>query len=90
MKALGFELQSRGLVQVSMNLIDYEQTTIARAFDAVKAETDREGVEIAGAEIVGLLPRAALDRSAAYFSLLENFRETLVLETLLESERGNE
>ena len=89
-KALGFELQSRGLVQVSMNLIDYEQTTIARAFDAVKAETDREGVEIAGAEIVGLLPRAALDRSAAYFSLLENFRETLVLETLLESERGNE
>ena len=89
-KALGFELQSRGLVQVSMNLIDYEQTTIARAFDAVKAETDRQGVEIASAEIVGLLPRAALDRSAAYFPLLENFRETLVLETLLESERGNE
>jgi glutamate formiminotransferase len=89
-KALGFELQSRGLVQVSLNLIDYEQTTIARAFDAVKAETDRAGVGIAGAEIVGLLPRAALDRSAAYFPLLENFRETLVLETLLESQQGNE
>ena len=88
-KALGFELQSRGLVQVSLNLIDYEQTAIARAFDAVKAETDREGVEIAGAEIVGLLPRGALDRSAAYFPLLENFRETLVLETLLELERSN-
>ena len=88
-KALGFELQSRGLVQVSMNLIDYEQTTIARAFEAVKAETDREGVEIAGAEIVGLLPRAALDRSAAYFPLLENFRETLVLETLLESKQSD-
>jgi glutamate formiminotransferase len=89
-KALGFDLQSRGLVQVSLNLIDYEQTTIARAFDAVKAETDRAGVEIAGAEIVGLIPRAALDRLAAYFPLLENFRETLVLETLLESERSNE
>src|ERR1041384_4052557 len=89
-KALGFELQSRGLVQVSLNLIDYEQTTIARAFDAVKTETDRTGVEIAGAEIVGLLPRAALDRAAAYFPLLENFRETLVLETLLESERDTE
>jgi len=37
-------------------------------------------VEIAGAEIVGLLPRAALDREASYFPLLENFRETLVLE----------
>jgi glutamate formiminotransferase len=84
-KALGFELQSRGLVQVSMNLIDYGQTTIARAFDAVAREADRAGVEIAGAEIVGLLPRAALDRSAAYFPLLENFREAVVLENLLES-----
>ena len=84
-KALGFELQSRGLVQVSMNLIDYKQTTIARAFAAVHHEASRLGVEISGAEIVGLLPRAALDRSAAYFPLLENFRETLVLETLLEA-----
>jgi glutamate formiminotransferase len=84
-KALGFELQTRGLVQVSMNLIDYEQTTIARAFAAVHREAGRLGVTISGAEIVGLLPRAALDRSAAYFPLLENFRETLVLETLLES-----
>jgi glutamate formiminotransferase len=84
-KALGFELQTRGLVQVSMNLIDYEQTTIARAFAAVHREAGRLGVTISGAEIVGLLPRAALDRSAAYFPLLENFRETLVLETLLEA-----
>jgi len=84
-KALGFELQSRGLVQVSMNLIDYEQTTIFRAFEAVAREATSLGVEIAGAEIVGLLPRAALDRTARYFPLLENFRETLVLETLLEA-----
>jgi glutamate formiminotransferase len=84
-KALGFELASRGLVQVSMNLIDYEQTSIDRAFAAVYREAGRLGVEVAGAEIVGLLPRAALDRSAAYFPLLENFRETLVLETLLEA-----
>lgn len=84
-KALGFELRSRGLVQVSMNLIDYEQTSIARAFSSVHREADGLGVEIAGTEIVGLLPRAALDRTAAYFPLLENFRETLVLETLLES-----
>ena len=84
-KALGFELQSRGVVQVSMNLIDYEQTSIAQAFTAVQRAAERQGVEIAGAEIVGLLPRAALDRKAAYFPLLENFRETLVLENLLES-----
>src|SRR6185295_4965897 len=85
LKALGFELKSRGLVQVSMNLIDFEQTTLADAFGAVQNEADRLGIEIAGAEIVGLLPRAALDRGAAYFPLLENFRETLVLESLLES-----
>jgi glutamate formiminotransferase/glutamate formiminotransferase/formiminotetrahydrofolate cyclodeaminase len=83
-KALGFDLQSRGLVQVSMNLVDYQQTSITSAFAAVQHEAGRMGVEIAGAEIVGLLPRAALDREAAYFPLLENFRETLVLETLLE------
>jgi glutamate formiminotransferase/glutamate formiminotransferase/formiminotetrahydrofolate cyclodeaminase len=84
-KALGFELQSRGLVQVSMNLIDYQRTAIARAFAAVSAAASAEGVEIAGTEIVGLVPRAALDREAAYFPLLENFRETLILENLLES-----
>ena len=84
-KALGFELQSRGLVQVSMNLIDYEQTTIARAFGEVREQAARHGVEIAGAEIVGMLPRAALDRSASYFPLLADFRETLILENLLES-----
>jgi len=84
-KALGFELESRGVVQVSMNLIDYEQTTIAQAFAAVQREAARRGVVVAGAEIVGLLPRAALDRKAAYFPLIENFSETLVLEDLLES-----
>jgi glutamate formiminotransferase len=84
-KALGFELQSRGLVQVSLNLIDYQQTSIASAFAAVQAEAGRLGTRISGTEIVGLVPRAALDRSAAYFPLLENFRETLVLETLLET-----
>ena len=84
-KALGFELKSRSLVQVSMNLIDYQQTGMGAAFDAVREAATREGVEIAGTEIVGLVPRAALDRSATYFPLLENFHETLVLETLLEA-----
>ena len=84
-KALGFELKSRGLVQVSLNLIDYQQTAIAQAFAAVSAAAAMQGVEIAGAEIVGLVPRAALDRAAGYFPLIENFRETLVLENLLES-----
>ena len=84
-KALAFELRSRGLMQVSMNLIDYEKTGIAAAYEAVRKEARARGVGIAGAEIVGLVPRAALDRDAPYFSRLENFRETLVIENLLES-----
>src|SRR6266436_4804566 len=89
-KALGFELRTRGFVQVSMNLTDYEQTTIARAFDVVETEANLRGVEVAGAEIVGLLPRAALDRGAAYFPRLENFREAVVIENLLEALQNRE
>ena len=87
-KALGFELQSRGVVQVSMNLIDYEHTGMARAFAAVRDAAAERQIEVLGAEIVGLIPRAALDRNADYFPYLENFRETLVIETLLEQGGG--
>jgi len=84
-KALGFELRSRGVVQVSMNLIDYEQTSITRAFEAVRDEAARLEVGVSGTEIVGLLPRAALDLSASYFPLLENFSERVILENLIET-----
>lgn len=83
-KALGFELHSRGVVQVSMNLTNYEQTSITRAFDAVREEATRLNVKVQAAEIVGLVPRAALDRAAEYFPLLENFTEDLILENLLQ------
>ncbi|HYK20107.1 MAG TPA: glutamate formimidoyltransferase [Pyrinomonadaceae bacterium] len=79
-KALGFRLQTRGLVQVSMNLVNYEVTGMAAAYDAVQREAERLGVEIESAEIVGLVPRAALDRNAPYFSKLENFSDSKILE----------
>ncbi len=82
-KALGFELRTRCIVQVSMNLTNYEQTSIARAFAAVRDEAERLGAKVRGAEIVGLVPRAAFDRQAAYFPLLENFSESVILENLL-------
>lgn len=81
LKALGFELLSRGLVQVSMNLVDYEKTQLHHAFEAVRREAARYGVSIAGSEIVGLVPQAALDHSAEYFLQLENFAPGVVLET---------
>ncbi|MCU1265965.1 MAG: Glutamate formimidoyltransferase [Acidobacteria bacterium] len=79
-KALGFELKSRGIVQVSMNLVNYEVTGMAEAFLAVRQEAILHGVEITGTEIVGLVPEAAFEKNAAYFPLLENFTEGTVLE----------
>jgi glutamate formiminotransferase len=67
-KALGFRLHTRGLVQVSMNLVNYEVTGMTTTYDAVRHEADRLGIEIEGTEIVGLVPRAALDRDAPFFS----------------------
>jgi len=83
LKALGFELQTRGMVQVSMNVVNYEVTGMKEAYNAVRREADRFGVEIASAEIVGLVPRSALDRNAEYFSKLENFSEDKILENRL-------
>ena len=79
-KALGFRLHTRGLVQVSMNLVNYEVTGMAAAYDAVHREADRLGVEIESAEIVGLVPGDALDREAEYFTKLEGFSDAKILE----------
>ena len=79
-KALGFRLQTRGLVQVSMNLINYEVTGMTAVYDAVEREANHIGVEIESAELVGLIPENALDRNAAYFPKLENFSESKILE----------
>ncbi len=79
-KALGFRLATRNCVQVSLNLVNYEVTGMKAAYDAIKREAEALGVEIDSAEIVGLVPRAALDRDAEYFSKLENFTESKVLE----------
>ena len=84
LKALGFTLQTRSLVQVSMNLVNYEVTGMTAAYEAVHREAQRLGVDIESTEIVGLVPRNALDRSAAYFAKLENFSESKILEHQLD------
>src|SRR5215212_2254030 len=67
-KALGFRLHTRSLVQVSMNLVNYEVTGMTAAYEAIERETDRLAIEIDSTEIVGLVPRAAMDRNTPYFS----------------------
>ncbi len=85
LKALGFELQTRGLVQVSMNLVDYEKTELHQVFELVRREAARFGVSVAGSEIVGLVPQAALDACAEYFLQLENYTPAVVLENRIAS-----
>ena len=82
-KALGLFLPSRGLAQVSTNLTDFERTPPAVLFEAVRAEADRAGVGIVGSEIVGLIPRKALEMSAGCDMRLENFHPDVVLENQL-------
>ena len=87
-KAMGIPLEDRGIVQVSMNLTNYEKTPIFRVFDLVKREAERYGVSVLESEIVGLVPAAALRQSAEYYLQLEGFTAAQVLETKLRSRPG--
>jgi glutamate formiminotransferase len=80
-KGAGFEV--RGLAQVSMNLTDFEQTPVARVFEFVKREAARYGVVPLSSEIVGLIPKKALEQAAEWFLQVENFDSSLILENRL-------
>jgi glutamate formiminotransferase len=84
-KAMGVMLRRRNLAQVSMNLTDFEQTPVHRVFEAVKREAERYGVSIVGSEIVGLIPRRALEAAAEYYLQIENFSPAQVLENHVEA-----
>src|SRR5579864_8485018 len=85
-KAAGFSV--RGLAQVSMNLTDFEQTPIARVFEMVKREAARYGVQPLASEIVGLIPKRALEDAAEWSLQIENFDSSLILENRLAAVMG--
>ncbi|HVP43925.1 MAG TPA: glutamate formimidoyltransferase [Terriglobales bacterium] len=85
-KAAGFPV--RGLAQVSMNLTDFEQTPVARVFEFVKREAARYGVMPLSSEIVGLIPKKALEQAAEWFLQVENFDSSLILENRLAAIMG--
>ena len=87
-KAMGIPLEDRGIVQVSMNLTNYEKTPIFRVFDLVKREAERYGVSVLESEIVGLVPAAALRHTVEYYLQLEGFSGGQVLENKLRSRPG--
>jgi formiminotetrahydrofolate cyclodeaminase len=84
LKAIGVALPSRRLVQVSMNLTNYEETPIQAVFEAVRREAEGRGVSVVGSEVIGLVPRKALVQAAESMLKLERFDQSQVLETRLE------
>jgi glutamate formiminotransferase/formiminotetrahydrofolate cyclodeaminase len=80
-KGAGFLV--RGMAQVSMNLTDFEQTPIHHVFEFVKREAERYGVVPVSSEIVGLIPKLALEQAAEWFLQVENFDSSLILENRL-------
>src|SRR5882724_6897425 len=82
-KSMGVELKARNLAQVSINLTDYEQTPMHRVYEMVKREAQRYGAVPVGSEIVGLVPKKAIEMAAEYFLQLENFSPSQVFENKL-------
>jgi len=84
-KSMGVELKARNLAQVSINLTDYEQTPMHRVYEMVKREAQRYGAVPVGSEIVGLVPKKAIEMAADYFLQLENFSPSQVFENKLDA-----
>lgn len=82
-KALGLSLSSQGLVQVSMNLTDYEVTSIEQAYDGVVRFAKKLQVEVKESELIGLAPAAALDQSIAERIKLKDFSPDRIIENRL-------
>jgi glutamate formiminotransferase len=82
-RAKGFELADRGLVQVSMNMTDYHKTSLVQAYEAIRALAAKEGVEIAESEIIGLVPLDAILAGATQYFKLARFHREQILETRL-------
>lgn len=83
-KAMGVILESRGLAQVSMNLTDFETTPVHAVYERVRDLAAEQGVSIAGSEIIGLIPKRAIEMTAEHFLKVEGFRPSMVLENRLE------
>ncbi len=82
-RALGFSIEGGRRAQVSMNLVDVEQTPIHRVLALVRDEAARHGAAISGCEVVGLVPEAAMLDAAEHAMQLEGFKRDQVLELRL-------
>ena len=89
-KAIGVMLESRGLAQVSMNMVNHEEAPLYLAYDAIQTEAARYGVTVADSEIIGLAPAKALADCAARYMRISNYDyKRQVLESRLLEHMGS-
>ncbi len=87
-KALGLELPSRGITQVSMNLLDFEETPMQPVYDAIQREAAKRGIEVIGSELIGFVPRKALEANVRHSLQFLNLQPDRILENRIESLEG--
>jgi len=82
-RALGLDLPRAGLVQVSMNVTDWQAAALDEIVHRIVAEAARRGIEVAGSELVGLMPAGAAIEAAGSALRIEGFDASRVLELRL-------
>ncbi len=82
-KAMGVDLKEKGMVQVSMNMTNYKKTPLYRVFETIKREAQRYGVQVAGSEIIGMIPMDTLVRTVNFYLGIDEFKDERVIESKL-------
>lgn len=82
-RAMGLALEDKGMVQVSMNLVDYRGTPIPRVFETIRSEAARYGVAVAGTELVGPVPLGAFEEVLKFYLQAHDFKMEQIIENAL-------
>lgn len=82
-RAIGLELEGTGMVQVSMNLVNYAKTPIPRVLETIRSEAARHGVNVAGTELIGPVPLGALEEVLKHYLQLHDFSMDQIIELAL-------
>lgn len=82
-RAMGVALDDKGMVQVSMNMINYTKTPLPRVLETIRSEAARYGVSVAGTEIVGTIPLGALEEIVRHYMQAHEFELGQIIENSL-------
>ena len=82
-KAMGFEIKEKGIVQVSMNMTNYKLTPLFRVFETIKREAERYGTKVLSSEIVGMIPLEAIVDIVSFYLQLDDFKMEQIIEKRL-------